>query len=78
MNIYNIIIIVVKLNFTFDIPQLTFAETKNIWVVLRIKLDLIFYISIIMEHVFLTFYIIITIVIVPNYSKIIITNSIVY
>ena len=30
MNIYNIIIIVVKLNFTFDIPQLTFAETKNI------------------------------------------------
>jgi hypothetical protein len=32
----------------------------------------------IVEHVFLTFYIIITIVIVPNYSKIIITNSIVY
>jgi len=31
-----------------------------------------------MKHVFLTFYIIITIVIVPNYYQIIITNSIVY
>jgi uncharacterized protein YybS (DUF2232 family) len=31
-----------------------------------------------MKHVFLTFYIIITIVLVPNYYKIIITNSIVY
>jgi hypothetical protein len=45
---------------------------------LRIKLDLIIYLRIIMEHVFLIFYIIITIVIVHNYSKIIITNSIVY